>query len=369
MKFGKVITAAAASGVLLSGAFMIAEEYTGHSAFAVTLSDNTKVDVKAKKGTVREILAANNISYNADDRVEPGLDTKVNGGEDIRIYKAREITIQDGETTTVRKTTYKKVEDILKELNITVGAEDKVTPGLKTEVAEVDTIKIARVGKTTQTVKEAIKFETKEEKDDTKYVDEVFTKTEGQDGEKEVTYSVVHEDGKEVSKEVVSEKVITEPTAKVVVVGTKQREGAQQAVAPASTETETTGAGTISTPATSYSKAASTNSYATQSSYTPQYSYSQSSGGVVLSNGNTAGAAGTAAAQEMARRTGVSASTWERIIARESNGQVYARNASGASGLFQTMPGWGSTATVKDQINAAVKAYNAQGLSAWGVRR
>ena len=81
MKFGKVITAAAASGVLLSGAFMIAEEYTGHSAFAVTLSDNTKVDVKAKKGTVREILAANNISYNADDRVEPGLDTKVNGGE------------------------------------------------------------------------------------------------------------------------------------------------------------------------------------------------------------------------------------------------------------------------------------------------
>ena len=187
MKFGKVITAAAASGVLLSGAFMIAEEYTGHSAFAVTLSDNTKLDVKAKKGTVREILAANNISYNADDRVEPGLDTKVNGGEDIRIYKAREITIQDGETTTVRKTTYKKVEDILKELNITVGAEDKVTPGLKTEVAEVDTIKIARVGKTTQTVKEAIKFETKEEKDDTKYVDEVFTKTEGQDGEKEVT--------------------------------------------------------------------------------------------------------------------------------------------------------------------------------------
>ena len=70
MKFGKVITAAAASGVLLSGAFMIAEEYTGHSAFAVTLSDNTKLDVKAKKGTVREILAANNISYNADDRVE-----------------------------------------------------------------------------------------------------------------------------------------------------------------------------------------------------------------------------------------------------------------------------------------------------------
>ena len=37
----------------------------------------------------------------------------------------------------------------------------------------------------------------------------------------------------------------------------------------------------------------------------------------------------------MAKRTGVSASTWEYIIARESNGQANARNASGASGLFK----------------------------------
>ena len=344
MKFGKVITAAAASGVLLSGAFMIAEEYTGHSAFAVTLSDNTKVDVKAKKGTVREILAANNISYNADDRVEPGLDTKVNGGEIINIYKAHEVTIVDGDTTTVRKTTYKKVEDILNELNITVGEKDEVTPALNSEVATVDTIKIARSGKTTEIKKEVIKYETKEEKDDSKYVDEKVTKVEGKNGEKEVTYNVVREKGKEVSREVASEKVITEATAEVVVVGTKKRPVAQQQGVAAQQ---------------SYSAPAQ--SYATQS-------YSSAGGSVRLSNGNTAGAEGAAAAQEMARRTGVSASTWEHIIARESNGQVNARNASGASGLFQTMPGWGSTATVQDQINAATRAYKAQGLAAWGVR-
>ena len=150
-----------------------------------------------------------------------------------------------------------------------------------------------------------------------------------------------------------------------MVVGTKQREGAQQTAAPASTETATTEAGTISTPATSYSKAAPTNSYAAQSSYTPQYSYSQSSGGVVLSNGNTAGEVGSYAAAQMAAATGVPQSTWESIIARESNGDHTAANGSGASGLFQTMPGWGSTATVEDQIQSALNAYNAQGLSAW----
>ena len=89
------------------------------------------------------------------------------------------------------------------------------------------------------------------------------------------------------------------------------------------------------------------------------------SSNVVLPNGNTAGATGSYAAARMAELTGVPASTWEHIIARESNGQVNAYNPSGTSGLFQTMPGWGSTATVDDQIQAAYRAYNAQGLSAW----
>ena len=340
MKLGRIIAAAATSGLLLSGAFVVAEEYTGHNVFAVNLDNTNKIEIKTKKGTVREVLIANDIPFSADDRVEPGLDTRVNGGETINIYKAREITIVDGNTTTVRKTTYKKVEDILKELNITLGEKDEVTPGLKSEVATVDTIKIARTGKTTETKKEVIKFETKEEKDDSKFVDEKVTKVEGKNGEKEVTYNVVREKGKEVSREVASEKVITEATAKVVVVGTKQRTAAQQ-----------------------QEVAAAKQSYAA-----PAQSYSAPGGSVVLSNGNTAGAEGAAAAQEMARRTGVPASTWEHIIARESNGQVGARNASGASGLFQTMPGWGSTATVQDQINAATRAYQAQGLSAWGMR-
>ena len=340
MKLGRIIAAAATSGLLLSGAFVVAEEYTGHNVFAVNLDNSNKIELKTKKGTVREILIANDIPFGADDRVEPGLDTKVNGGETISIYKAHEITIVDGDTTTVRKTTYKKVEDILKELNITLGEKDEVTPGLNSEVATVDTIKIARTGKTTETKKEVIKFETKEEKDDSKYVDEKVTKVEGKNGEKEVTYNVVRENGKEISREVVSEKVLTEATTKVVVVGTKQRPADQQKSASQS--------------------AASSQSYSAQS-------YSSAGGSVRLSNGNTAGAEGAAAAQEMARRTGVSASTWEHIIARESNGQVNARNASGASGLFQTMPGWGSTATVQDQINAATRAYKAQGLAAWGM--
>lgn len=118
---------------------------------------------------------------------------------------------------------------------------------------------------------------------------------------------------------------------------------------------------TVTTPVTYATDTAAT-------ATTPAADYSAYGGGsVALANGNTAGATGSYAAQQMAARTGVPASTWEYIIARESNGQVNAYNPSGASGLFQTMPGWGSTAAVADQINSAVNAYNSQGLSAWGM--
>ena len=134
-------------------------------------------------------------------------------------------------------------------------------------------------------------------------------------------------------------------------------EGSTQAVS-SNAQASNTNVQAVSAPRSSYQT--STTSYSAPAT-------SSSSSSVRLSNGNTAGATGSSAAAIMAQRTGVPASTWSAIIARESNGQANARNASGASGLFQTMPGWGSTATVNDQINAAVRAYKAQGLSAWGM--
>ena len=136
---------------------------------------------------------------------------------------------------------------------------------------------------------------------------------------------------------------------------------------PQSETTESVEAAEKSQSDTATTSAASTNTdtTSTQNTGTAPSVAATGSGSVVLSNGNTAGEVGSYAAAQMAAATGVPQSTWESIIARESNGDHTAANGSGASGLFQTMPGWGSTATVEDQIQSALNAYNAQGLSAW----
>jgi LysM repeat protein len=69
---------------------------------------------------------------------------------------------------------------------------------------------------------------------------------------------------------------------------------------------------------------------------------------------------------QMQSRTGVSASTWNTIITRESNWQPYVRNSSsGAYGLFQNMHI--SSGSVEEQVNAAVALYEAQGMAAWAL--
>jgi len=69
---------------------------------------------------------------------------------------------------------------------------------------------------------------------------------------------------------------------------------------------------------------------------------------------------------QMESRTGVSASTWNKIITRESGWNTTVKNStSGAYGLFQNMHI--SSGSVQDQVNAAVSLYNAQGMNAWAL--
>lgn len=96
-----------------------------------------------------------------------------------------------------------------------------------------------------------------------------------------------------------------------------------------------------------------------------------------VSQSNTMGAIGSywssvspeIASQYMSARTGVSASTWQQIIYRESTNNPTVTNSIGCFGYLQLHPVHGNVSgmTPQQYLDTAVGVYNSQGLSAWEV--
>ena len=101
----------------------------------------------------------------------------------------------------------------------------------------------------------------------------------------------------------------------------------------------------------------------TQSTQQPEATTSNK---VESQSGTLSDSEAQAVADQMASRTGQSASYWKAIMWRESNYQVHASNPSStATGLFQTLVG--GEGDVQSQIDNAVNLYNKQGTQAWAL--
>lgn len=73
------------------------------------------------------------------------------------------------------------------------------------------------------------------------------------------------------------------------------------------------------------------------------------------------------AAGYMASKTGVSASTWEGVIFRESSNNPMVTNSIGCFGYLQIHPVHGNVSgmTPQQYLDTAVQIYQSQGVSAW----
>ncbi|MGA3393068.1 LysM peptidoglycan-binding domain-containing protein [Lactiplantibacillus pentosus] len=129
------------------------------------------------------------------------------------------------------------------------------------------------------------------------------------------------------------------------------------ATSSAATSSTASSAATSSVATSAASSASSTSSAASQASSASSTSTTSSYTGSNLKS---------YVLSQMQSRTGVSASTWNTIITRESGWNTTVKNStSGAYGLFQNMHI--SSGSVEDQVNAAVSLYNAQGMAAWAL--
>ncbi|ADG80995.1 3D domain protein [Thermincola potens JR] len=184
------------------------------------VDDRKSYEVTVFGGTVNDALAKAGIKLYDRDLVEPGLKTRLHEGMKITVTRAIDVNvIADGQTTKVR-TPLRTVKEILRDAEIKISPLDKVEPQLDDELTNGDIIRITRVTEKTVFENRTIAFKTERQPDNRLYRGITHVVREGKNGVAQRTVKVTLEDGKEVKREVVGEKVVKEPVNKIVAFGT-----------------------------------------------------------------------------------------------------------------------------------------------------
>jgi uncharacterized protein YabE (DUF348 family) len=188
----------------------------------VTISvDGTQSNLWTTEKLVKNILEEANIEVAEHDIVSQGLDTEVGADNKIDIQKAFQVTLVDGLEKRQVWSTSTTVANFLKQQEINLGEYDRVNKEQEYVITPDDEIAVVRVEKVTDVVEESIAFATEKKNDSSILKGKEKVVQEGKTGSKQKTFEVVKENGKEVTRTLQSEKVISEPITKVVNVGTK----------------------------------------------------------------------------------------------------------------------------------------------------
>lgn len=185
--------------------------------------------------TVGEFLEEEGIQLRAEDKVSEGMNEAIKKDMDIKIETAFPIALKVGNEEREIWSTSTTVADFLKSEQVSVNELDRVSPALSEHLTEETAVTVTRVEKVTDVVEEPISYETVTQKDSSLEKGKEKIITEGQEGLISKTYELTKENGKTVSKELVSEKTVKKKVDEVVAIGTKEKKAA---VTPVSTSSK-----------------------------------------------------------------------------------------------------------------------------------
>lgn len=149
-------------------------------------------------------------------------DIVANGaGIQLRIDRATVVNLDLFGTKTEVRTQGQTVGDFLKEKDISLGTDDRVSTALSAPISSGLEIRIWREGVQTISVDEDVAFSVEQERDADRPTGYKEVKTAGVNGKRTVTYEIVIENGVEVGRTEIASIVLTPAVAQVEVIGTK----------------------------------------------------------------------------------------------------------------------------------------------------
>lgn len=182
------------------------------------------------KGTVKDVLQEKGIQLSEKDKVQPSLESKVSEKETIKLKTAIPVEVKANGVKVQVQTAEDTIEDMLnaekntlKEQGIEFDKDvDEVSPSLDSKLGEDVSVQLVKVETKDLVEKETINFDTIVEKDENLDSSVQKVKSDGVNGEKEITYEIIYKDGVEISRNIKSTKTILEPKNEIVVKGTGQ---------------------------------------------------------------------------------------------------------------------------------------------------
>jgi len=183
--------------------------------------DDEKKTVWTTVDTVKEFLEEQKISLNEHDQINQKETNAIEHNMEVVVHTAFPVTLVDaGEKKQVWSTST-TVADFLTQHEISLAKLDRVEPDLKEKVKEETVVNIKRIEKVTDVVEQPINFAVITQKDDNLPAGTEKILKKGTEGLVSKKYEVTKENGKEISRKLLSETTVKEKQDKIVSVGTK----------------------------------------------------------------------------------------------------------------------------------------------------
>lgn len=193
-------------------------------AFDITILNGTKkCTVKMTEGTVSDALKSLGIEVGENDIVSLPLSAPLSKDMNISVVqRVKVILCANGEEKEILMPKSYTVQDVLNHMRVNLGEDDSVSEDVSSKVydgmkIEVGNIKFEEVVRT-ETIEREVVVNTSSSMNE----GETKVLEEGKDGQHELKIKQKIQNGEVVDEEILSDTIISEPVAKVMVKGTKK---------------------------------------------------------------------------------------------------------------------------------------------------
>lgn len=181
--------------------------------------DGETTEVKTKQTMVKNILLEEDVSLGLYDTMSHPLYSSVEDEDRIVIERARPVKLNIGGQVETKYTTASTVQEALEQWNISLDADDEVQPGLEEPL--VSTLQIDRIKRIVEEVTEVVPYETVNKDDPTLVKGKTHVIQNGQEGKLTRKIEKVYKNEVFVKENVIEEITDTPSVNKIVAVGTK----------------------------------------------------------------------------------------------------------------------------------------------------